>query len=189
MNNADNSPDQNPDSPEPNKLTRADIEAIVNAEHQRARELFPDWVHPFTHLKISRARRSYGHAHQDGHMAISDNFIGTTAREDLLDTIRHEFAHLIVGIRHKHGPRWRAAAASLGAIPKASGRSRGEDLHQRMNDAPLTLIAVMQSGEERVMKRVFRRSRRYLDYRYSVWGDRYHIDGEFIERFRYRENH
>lgn len=121
-------------------------------------------------------------------MALSDSFIGTTARDDLLDTIRHEFAHLIVGIRHKHGPRWRTAAASLGAVPKASGKSLGKDLHQRMTKAPLTLIAVMKNGDERVMKQAFRKSRRYLDYRYTAWGDRYHIDGEFIERFRYREN-
>lgn len=118
-------------------------------------------------------------------MVLSESFVGTRARADLLDTLRHEYAHLIVGIHHKHNVRWRMAAASLGAKPKATASSTAEDLHERMSDAPFTLIAVMQNGEERVMKSAFRRSRRYQEYRLSAQRERYHIDGEFIERFRY----
>ncbi|MFK7829873.1 MAG: SprT-like domain-containing protein [Congregibacter sp.] len=169
-------------------LSKNEIERIVGEELQRALSLFPNWVHPFSSLEFNNSRRTFGQAHQDGKVVLSNSFIGTCASEDLVDTVRHEFAHLIVGIRQKHNVRWRMAAASLGARPKATGRSKAEDLHERMTDAPFTLIAVMLNGDERVMRQVFRRSKRYLDYCYERGGDRYHIDGEFIARFRYEDN-
>lgn len=156
-------------------------------ELRRAQSLFPNWVHTFTALEFNNSRRAFGQAHQDGRVVLSSSFVGTRANEDLIDTVRHEFAHLIVGIRQKHNVRWRMAAASLGAQAKATGRSKAEDLHERMSDAPFTLIAVMLNGEERVMKRVFRRSGRYLDYRYDKSGNHYHIEGDPIACFRYED--
>lgn len=119
---------------------------------------------------------------------LSNTFMGTTAVDDLKDTIRHELAHLVAGIRFKHGPRWRQTAVRLGATPRASGRSQSVELHKKMSDAPFTLIAVMRTGEERIMRKVYRRARRYIDYRYGKGGLRYHVHGEFIDRFVYIDN-
>lgn len=169
-------------------LNESAIRRIFARELAKARAEFADWEHPFTELSFNRAKRSYGHAHHDGRIVLSNSFFGTNAVADLEDTIRHELAHLIAGIRFKHGPRWRQIAECLGATPRASGRSQSDELHEKMSDAPFTLIAVMQNGEERTMRHVYRRARRYLEYRYGKRGQKYHVRGEFIERFVYIDN-
>lgn len=169
-------------------LTEAAIGEIVERERCRALALFPKWEHPFTAFGFNRARRAFGQAHHDGRLLLSRSFVGTDAVDDLEDTVRHEFAHLIAGIRFKHGPRWQRVAVALGAHPRASGRSSNNDLHERMTDAPFTLVAVMSTGEERMLRRVFRRARRYIDYRLDHNGLRYHIHGEMIQRFRYLDH-
>ena len=169
-------------------LSKEDIQQLATIEYERALELFPNWQHPYSHIELTRSKRCFGQAHIDGRILLSQSFLGTTAVEDLRDTLRHEFAHLIVGIDQKHNAHWRCAAASLGATPKACGNARSEELNQRMSDAPFTLVAIMQSGEEKELRQVHRRSRRYQDYRYSPFGQRYHIDGEWVERFRYDSN-
>jgi hypothetical protein len=169
-------------------LTEAAIKETVEREYCRAFALFPTWEHPFSAFGFSRARRAFGQAHQDGRLLLSRSFIGTDAVDDLQDTIRHELAHLIAGIRFKHGPRWQQVDVTLGACPRASGRSSNSDLHARMTDAPFTLIAVMSTGEERTLRRVFRRARRYIDYRLGHKGQQYHIHGELIQRFRYLDH-
>ncbi|MDP5070860.1 MAG: SprT-like domain-containing protein, partial [Congregibacter sp.] len=92
-------------------LTETTIRTIFERERCRALAQFADWEHPFTSLRFNRARRAYGHAHQDGRIVLSNTFLGTTAVAELEDTIRHELAHLIAGIRFKHGPRWRQVAS------------------------------------------------------------------------------
>ena len=166
-------------------LTEASIGELIEREYQRARELYPRWVHPFAGFSFSRSRRCYGQARHDGHMLISRSFLGTQAVADLEDTVRHEFAHLIAGIRARHGAPWRVIAQSLGARPRATGQSIDAGLNERMSDAPFTLLAVLQGGEERVLRKVFRRSRRYLDYRLGHRGQRYTVSGIAVERFRY----
>lgn len=167
-------------------LTEGLIQVVVLRELDRAIARYPEWAHPFAGLEISRRmRRSFGQAHADGRLRISAQFLGTPALADLEDTVRHEFAHLVVGVREKHGPAWRRVARDLGAIPRATGRSRCDHLQGRMADGPFTLVAVMQSGEERVLRRVFRRSPRYRNYRFDRGGQRYRIGNEWVERFRY----
>lgn len=163
------------------------IGVIVLREVDRALSLYPQWVHPFSGLTFNRAHRCYGQAHRDGRIVISRVFVGTGALDDLEDTVRHELAHLIIGIDKRHGPEWRRVARRLGAIPRARGRAVSSDLASRMDDAPYTLIAVLESGEERELKTVFRRSRRYLDYRYRWGGKRYEVEGQIVKCFRYEE--
>lgn len=169
-------------------ITEDSIRELLEQELSRARRLYPAWAHPFSGFRLNRARRSYGHAHRDGSLVVSRQFLGTTAVDDLRDTIRHEFAHLIAGIDKRHGARWKQVAVALGAAPKASGRSQCDDLHARMNTAPFTLVAVMSSGEERVLKPAFRRSKRYQDYELGKGGRRYRVGHDWILRFRYDPN-
>jgi len=159
---------------------------VVLRELDRALGLFPDWAHPFAGLSFNRARRCYGQAHRDGRVVLSTVFLGTAALNDLEDTVRHEFAHLIVGIEARHGPRWRAVARALGAVPRATGRSQSPDLAARMDDAPFTLVAVLESGEERELKPAFRRNRRFLDYRLGRGAQRYRCAGQDVLFFEYR---
>lgn len=172
----------------PATLDRTLISAVVLRELDRALDRYPVWAHPFSGLVFSRARRSFGRAYRDGRIAISTVFVGTTALEDLEDTVRHELAHLIAGVDQQHGSRWRRVAKDLGAVPRATGRSRCETLHERMQHAPLTLVAVMASGAEVDIKPAFRRSGRYTQYRRSLFGRRYLVGEEVVDRFYYRSN-
>jgi hypothetical protein len=178
-------PERAADAP-PAVLDRTMVSVVVLREVERAMGLYPDWAHPFAGLQMNRARRSYGQAHRDGRIVISKVFLGTGALADLEDTVRHEIAHLIVGIDERHGPRWRRVARRLGAVPRASGRSQAEDLGRRMDNAPYTLVAVLESGEECEIKTVFRRSRRYLEYRLNEGGACYRFRGSRVSRFIYR---
>lgn len=170
----------------PALLDETVIGAVVLRELDRALEFFPEWAHPFAGLSFNRARRCYGQAHRDGRMVLSTVFIGTTALDDLEDTVRHEFAHLIAGIEARHGPRWRAVAERLGALPRATGRSRSRDLKARMDDAPFTLVAILESGEERELKPAFRRDRRFIAYRLGEGAQRYRCAGQDVLFFEYR---
>jgi hypothetical protein len=170
----------------PRVLSEEAIRAIGEREYGVALARFPHWVHPFRGLSLGRARRSFGHARPDGTVVVSRIFIGTTALADLRDTLRHEFAHLIVGVAERHGPRWKAVAAALGARAHARGAARDPELQARMNDAPFELVAILCTGEQVPVKPAFRRSRRLLDYRFSRRGLRYQYRGQWVEQFYYR---
>jgi len=170
----------------PAVLDKTVIGAVVLRELDRALALFPDWAHPFAGLSFNRARRCYGQAHHDGRIVLSTLFLGTAALADLEDTVRHELAHLIAGIEERHGPRWRAVARTLGAVPRAAGRSHSPELSARMDDAPWTLVAVLASGEECELKPAFRRDRRFMNYRLGAGNRRYRFAGEDVLCFRYR---
>ena len=159
----------------------------MGVELERARLLFPRWKHPYRDLSLTRAKRILGQAHSDGRIKLSRVFIGTHAMEDLQDTIRHELAHLIAGLRAQHGPRWKAVAAELGATPRAAGRALDAELVRRMEDAPYDLIAVMASGEEINLRPAFRRSTQYLDFEAGVGRRSYFYRGQAVLRFHYRE--
>ena len=146
-------------------LTAEDMRSLTADEVQRAQALYPRWAHPYRSLSLSRARRILGQAHSDGQVMLSTVFLGTLAHDDLRDTIRHELAHLIVGIRARHGPRWREVAAALGAEPRAGAGARSEELRDRMDDAPWSLVAVLADGSEVELRKAYRRSPQYLNYR------------------------
>ena len=166
-------------------LTEEAIHATFTDELARAERLYAHWEHPCTGLSFSRARRILGQAHGNGTVKLSTLFIGTPARRDLIDTIRHELAHLIAGLRAGHGARWRQIARNLGAQPRATGDARCEVLRRRMDDAPFTLYAVLAGGEEVAVKPAYRRSREYENYRYNRFGRRYYYRGEAVQYFRY----
>lgn len=168
-------------------LSATAIEQLVQEELRRAQEQFTDWHHPFRELRFSHARRVLGQAHGDGTIKLSRLFIGTPAKKDLLDTIRHEFAHLIAGLRAGHGPRWKGVAQALGATPSSSGCSVCAALRERMDDAPFTLFAIMENGEEIALKPAWRRSRQYENYRFKTRGRQYFYQGQPVLAFRYRE--
>ena len=173
------------DSVSPTPLCEEAVTAITRAEVERARQQYPRWAHPFRKLAFSHARRVLGQAHSDGTMKLSRVFIGTTAHEDLVDTIRHEIAHLVVGLRAGHGAAWRRAAAALGAIPRAGARAGDPELLARMDDAPWDLVAELADGSEVVLRASYRRARQYRDYRGDRAARGYYYRGQLVRAFRY----
>ena len=72
-------------------------------------------------FKLTSGRRVLGNCNY-GKMTIgiSRYHIEHGTRREILDTIRHEIAHAIVGPGHGHGYVWQVKAQELGAIPKPS---------------------------------------------------------------------
>lgn len=50
-------------------------------------------------------------------LEMSTKLVDANDREQTLDTIRHEVAHVLAGPRAKHGPTWKAMCAITGARP------------------------------------------------------------------------
>lgn len=65
-------------------------------------------------------------------------------REDVLDTILHEAAHALAGPAAGHGPRWKAAAVSIGARP--------ERCHSLVVPAPFLGLCKCQRNHSKVRR-------------------------------------
>lgn len=123
------------------------------------------WAHPFQDLQFIDAKAAYGKASSKGVLKISRVFLNTREYVQLRDTIRHEFAHMIVGNRHKHNPVWQDMARRVGAKPRATQRATGA-LQQTMK-RKWRLMGITLSGETVKLHESHNRLGRYLAYRYS----------------------
>ncbi len=57
--------------------------------------------------------------HRTKEIGLSRRYVQLNDAESVLDTIRHEIAHAIVGHAAGHGPLWQAIAIGIGATPRA----------------------------------------------------------------------
>lgn len=172
-------------------ITERSIKTTFSEELARAQNLCPKWVHPSSGLVINRAKTAYGKANTKGQVFISQVFIGTEAHDDLLDTIRHELAHLIAGIPARHGPEWKRRARQLGAKPRSANRAGTECLKKNMA-RPLTLWAITTDGERIKLGTRHHRNKKYTGYRYDqdkpyLTRRRMSIRGKAITHFDYTQ--
>jgi len=77
--------------------------------------------------------------------------------EELVPTLAHELCHLVAGPRAGHGPRWRAAVASLGFRPEACHRL---DVSEFVARRRAWTWGCLRCGE--TYRRAHRRVSRYL---------------------------
>lgn len=150
------------------------------------------WAHPYWKTTIgTRSGRALGTASSSGEICISKAFIGGTSYEALEDTLRHEYAHLAVGVYEKHGNKWREMAQLFGATPKA--RSKHKEHLCELTQAQLersykyTLVAHLEDGTSRALKGVNRRQRARLEYKPKMFSY-YRIGDLKIIKFTYEPN-
>ncbi len=90
-----------------------------DAVHQLLREhnLFDEgW-----RFKLARGKNRIGSCHyKDKTIRISRYLIYMGTDAEVMETVKHEIAHAIVGPREGHGYKWRTAAMMVGAIPRAT---------------------------------------------------------------------
>jgi predicted SprT family Zn-dependent metalloprotease len=55
--------------------------------------------------------------HRKRLIELSVDFVSMNTDEEIIDTIKHEIAHALVGPGHGHGPVWKAKARQLGCNP------------------------------------------------------------------------
>lgn len=78
--------------------------------------------------------RHYNHAKrrwEASKIRLSESLCYTTP-EEVRETTLHELAHAVAGHEAGHGPRWKAAAVRLGAVPRRCA-SLGSKVNERIN--------------------------------------------------------
>lgn len=87
-----------------------------------ARELMDQ--HGLQHIRLTfdNSKTALGRCFSIGNKAhrisLSRYWTIHLPEENVRDTILHEIAHALVGVREKHGPVWREMARKIGANPK-----------------------------------------------------------------------
>ena len=87
------------------------------------REEYPDETKGWRLCFDSRPKSRLGQCrYGPKEVAVSAFYVdGTAPMEGVLDTIRHEVAHILAGPRAKHGPKWKNWARRVGAKPNRCG--------------------------------------------------------------------
>ncbi|WP_018690941.1 hypothetical protein [Algicola sagamiensis] len=135
-------------------------------------------------LKLTKRKRVYGMATIHGEVLINEAFIGTTAINQLRKTIRHELAHLTVGLHHRHNHVFQQCAKRYGARDAVATE---ETLSFQANQTfKWQLMAHLENGEVRDLGGRHRRSKRYTHYPQKY--ERFLLDKSVIARFEYIEN-
>lgn len=135
-------------------------------------------------IGLTKHKTKYGIAYSDGRIEVSCHFIGTTARAKLAQTLRHEFAHLAVGVHHGHNGVFRRCERLFGARPTAQTKDEEPQLHQAIG-YKYRLLATLEDGREIDVGGYHRRSRNYLDYPCKKRGYCYRVKGLKVTAFRY----
>jgi hypothetical protein len=95
--------------------------AELNAIAQR--ELLALKLEGWTFSFANTRRRLGVCKHRNKQIQISAFYAQNNSNDAVLDTLRHEFAHALAGPGAGHGPRWKAWAIRLGAMPRACDSS------------------------------------------------------------------
>jgi predicted SprT family Zn-dependent metalloprotease len=94
----------------------------VNLEELQAaarRELDKHGLHGWT-FGLAKTKRRLGVCkYRTKRIEIAEYDAQHSPPDSVLDTLRHEIAHAIAGPAAKHGPRWKAVAIRLDAMPRS----------------------------------------------------------------------
>ena len=63
-------------------------------------------------------KRTLGQAKRTGSRAYLIRLSSYLSYDEMQDTLRHEFAHVMAGLRQAHGAKWKDWAMDVGAVPK-----------------------------------------------------------------------
>ena len=93
----------------------------------RARELMDaHGLHEWT-FRFSAARSRLGECRErERIIRLSRRHAVNDDPREVRDTILHEIAHALAGVKARHGPAWKAVARGIGATPKARSEESAE---------------------------------------------------------------
>lgn len=143
-----------------------------------------DWnVNPVIRLNeiIIKNTRALGIASSNGNITINSSFVGTELYDELIDTIRHEIAHLVVGINQGHNNVWKACCLRIGCNPNRSTNVKDEKFIT--NHYNYALYAEFVDGSEILVGRYKRRSQKFI----KAKPHQYSIKGRPIVRFYFKD--
>ncbi len=148
-------------------------------------EPLSNWAIKPKGLLKTKHKTKYGMADIHGYVYINQAFIGTNSN-DLLDaTIRHELAHLCVGLQQGHNHVFKAKAQQF----KANFRHIDKSQHQQVSaniGYKYELYAQFKDGRQLLLKKVQRKHRKYTHYRPTLF--KYlTVQGKKVASFVYQE--
>lgn len=165
-------------------------EQFVKAEYERVLadvcKVIPlhQWKLQPTGLDYTTHKTKYGVATPAGQVLINRAFVGTTAVNKLDFTLRHEFAHLAIGLQEHHNRRFRRAEACFGAdVTRDLSAEKAQVIGAI--DHKYTLIEHLVDGREVDLGGANRRTARYTAYPSNGRLNR-SFRGVRVERFEYR---
>lgn len=141
-------------------------------------------------LSATQHKTKYGMADLNGVIYINQAFVGTTAVQLLKATIRHEFAHLCVGLQHGHNRHFKARAKQFAANFGRHLKAETDQVHAVIG-YKYSLYVTLESPvdktiNEMLFRRVHRKHSKYLNYKAGRF--RYlTIKGQKVLAFRYAE--
>jgi len=150
----------------------------------KEREVKPHlYKHPLRTVVVNnKMKRALGRANIRGRIEIAGFFVGLEKTDEnldqLFDTIKHELAHLYVGIQEGHNEKWQHMARYMGAKPERVARVNGDIA--KATQPPWLLVATLSSGKIVKCKTAYKRTFKYLE-RPSA----YNINGETVQCFQW----
>lgn len=149
-------------------ITREFIVATVDKEVERAQRIFlgRPWAHYFSRVEIKPLARAFGRASIYGVITINEHYVGTSDVDGLVDTIRHEIAHLHIGIRHGHGKPFKLTARALGCKLDREWKreNAGDTLESIGKSHPYEIWAIDCDGGRHLVKTAVRISSKWRNY-------------------------
>lgn len=135
-------------------------------------------------LGYTNHKSKYGLATSEGEVLINEAFRGTTAYKKLDHVLRHEFAHLAVGLDKHHNRYFRRVERMFGVDLSLDLAAEQNQVIAQTNPS-YQLIAHLQNGKEVDLGVAHRRTKKYTEY--SQDQKRFmSIHGVRIQSFEYR---
>ncbi len=141
-------------------------------------------------VKATTHKTKYGMADIEGWVYINQAFVGTTATRLLDATIRHELAHLCVGLQCGHNYKFKAKAKQFKADFGRNLKTESAQVHAAIGYKYKLYATIEQNQdnpcEEILFRRVHRKHHKYVNYKPGRF--RYlSIKGRKVLSFRYAE--
>lgn len=115
-------------------------------------------------LKVTQHKTKYGMADMHGVVYINQAFVGTSATNLLSATIRHELAHLCVGLQQGHNSKFKAKAKQFKANFGRYLKTESAQVHDSIG-YKYQLFATLENGDEILFRRVHRKHAKYSQYK------------------------
>lgn len=130
---------------------------------------------------VVKRMSSLGKASTSGRITITANYINTQLHSELLDTVRHEICHLLVGVLMGHNKYWRYACQIIGCEPTTGKAIKDETYIKQAYK--YVLYAVNAEGEKFKLGFRNRKDKKFTEARKN----RYSINGfGKVEYFYYQ---
>lgn len=121
-------------------------------------------------------KTKFGIAYSSGLIEVNRKFIGTEAIDTLRDTLRHEMAHLAVGLEQHHNKRFKLMATHFGCLPNKPSDSK---LVIDSIEYKYSVYAITECGGRHYLGQCHRRTSYYDDPVKKKM--KYSLDGKLLK--------